>query len=670
MLILRAIGIVAALTLCQAELHRYEFNITSGSINPDCFEKGVVVPHINGQFPGPTIYAQVGDELEILVRNQIEAYNTSIHYHGIRQIGSTESDGVPGVTQYPISPGHSYLQRFKVTQQAGTYFYHAHVGLQDDSVQGSFIVYESDTANPKKAPPNSLLKAGPYKYKKDILLQLSEWWHEDLDSRQNYYTSKKFTFDHGSDSILINGRTVHDPTANSEKSCQGYTTFDVEPNTTYRLRVIGANSFRTLALAIKEHNMTMIEVDGELVHPYNTSFLEITPGQRFSVLLKTANHPPGSTFAIGTSYLWRQRGRGVTENGFGYIRYVSHKDATDENNSFLFKPIKKWTDQKHNFGKRAEWLGANRAAVDHSPKANTGSEHKGGEHKGANEHTGGGGGEHKEGSGRSGGGGGGGGGGGRPGGGGSGSGGRPGGGGSGLGGGGGGGGGGRPKKIAKTYVDLPTFPKMDEPDWVWRKLVPLAKRNPILDKTNVRTIKLHTTSVKLADNTTHYLINQRFASMPTSALVSDFQSFGASTYSNDEQQFNNVLNTYRVSHNEVVDFVFQNTKNAIGGCLLHPWHTHGHSHYVIASGAGSYDHNTDKEIRNFEHPLLKDTTVAYPSVPTNNTDGCGWTKVRILAVSIPCIVLVTRYLNFFIYRITPDSGQFIVILPLICFKER
>ncbi|KAI8079310.1 multicopper oxidase-domain-containing protein [Thamnidium elegans] len=502
----------------NAELHKYEFNITSGVINPDCSDKGVQVPHINGQFPGPTIHVQTGDEVEILVRNQMDHFNTSLHYHGIRQIGSTEADGVPGVTQHPITPGNSYTQRFTVSQQAGTYFYHAHVGLQDDSVQGSFIVYESDTANPQKVATGELLQAGPYQYKKDLLLQLSEWWHEDLDSRQAYYTSNSFTFDHGSDSILINGRTVHNPTAagNSDKSCQGYTTFDVEPNTTYRLRVIGANSFRTLALAVKQHNLTMIEVDGELIHPYQTSFLEITPGQRFSVLLKTGDHPVGSTFAIGTSYLWRQRGRGVTENGFGYIRYVNPTAATSE----------------------------------------------------------------KE----------------------------------------------------KYYVDLPLFPKMDEPDWLWHNLKPLADRDPILDETDVRTIHLHTSTMKMPDNTTRYLINHRHISMQSNAnLVENFASFQNQTYSAASDQYNEALGTYRLSHNEVVDLVFQNTKNAIGGCLLHPWHTHGHSHYVIASGAGSYEHEVDKDIRNFENPLYKDTTVVYPSIPTEDTDGCGWTKVRLLA---------------------------------------
>lgn len=611
----------------QAELHKYEFNITSGVINPDCSDKGgVLVPHINGQFPGPTIHVQVGDELEILVRNHLEHFNTSIHYHGIRQIGSPDADGVPGVTQHPIMPGDSYTQRFTVSHQAGTYFYHAHVGLQDDSVQGSLIVYESDTANPQKLPSgtDTLLQAGPYQYKKDLVLQLSEWWHENLDSRQAYYTSNRFTFDHGSDSILINGRTVHDPSAagNSDKSCQGYTTFDVEPNTTYRLRVIGANSFRTLALAIKQHNLTMIEVDGELIHPHDTSFLEITPGQRFSVLLKTGDHPVGSTFAIGTSYLWRQRGRGVTENGFGYIRYVHPTTATNattavsgasEKGTTLFKPIMKWSNRKSDFDTRAE-AGAEHKRVgeiDHGNGERLGGPRAGGRAIGEGGDRAGGGSRKGPGD-------------------------REGGRANGEGGGGGrpGGGGGRPAKKEKNYVDLPLFPKTDEPDWLWPNLKPLSNRDPILDKKDVRTIHLHTSTMKMPDNTTRYLINHRHISMRSaSPLVESFSRFQSKNYTATSDRYNEDLGTYRLSHNEVVDLVFQNTKNAIGGCLLHPWHTHGHSHYVIASGAGSYEHEKDKDIRNFEYPLYKDTTVVYPSVPTEDTDGCGWTKVRLLAVS-------------------------------------
>lgn len=648
MVLSKKIGYIlgAIVTLCQAELLRYELNITSGIVNPDCHTEGFNVPHINGQFPGPTLYAQIGDEVEVLVRNQMENFNTSIHYHGIRQIGSVESDGVPGVTQHAIYPGTSYLQKFQITDQAGTYFYHAHTGLQDDSVQGSFIVYESDSANPKKSKSKTL-KAGPYEYKKDLTLQLSEWFHEELDSRQDYYYGDKFRFDHGAQSILMNGRTVHDPETVDEKTCEGYTTFDVEPNTTYRLRLIGANSFRTFALGIKDHNMTMIEVDGELVHPYNTSFLEITPGQRFSVLLKTGDHAPGSTFAIGTSYLWRQRGRGITENGFGYIRYVEAETnkEKDENNTHLLKTIKKWKDVR-NIGKRAEWVGGERTEtdehrVDRSEKSNeddkegrrggrgrpdSGNDKQAGQGgrgeeggRGGPGGRGGQGGREDRGGAEQGGQGGGRGGQGGPGG--------PGGGGRG-----GGGGGGRGGKAEKVYLDLPVFPNLDEPDWVWHQIKPLAPRNPIVDEMDVRTIKLHTTHVKMHDNTTRYMVNKRLLPMMRAAPLVRHQNLITNhTYTTDDQQYNSALDTYRVSHNEIVDFVFQNTRNEIGGCLLHPWHTHGHSHYVIASGPGDYIHEEHKDIRNFEHPLFKDTTVAYPSIPTDDTDGCGWTKVRIIA---------------------------------------
>ncbi|ORE09557.1 hypothetical protein BCV72DRAFT_248049 [Rhizopus microsporus var. microsporus] len=503
-------------TLCHAALRRFELNINYKDINPDCHSRSFRVPTINGHFPGPTLYATQGDEIEILVRNSLPNANTSIHYHGIRQIGSTESDGVPGVTQDAITPGSTFVHRFLLHQQAGTYFYHAHVGLQDDSVQGAFIIYESSEADPNAHKSIEKRSSGPYTYQKDLVLQLSEWWHDELDSRQDYYMGSVFKYDHGSDSILINGRTVHDPSETSKETCPGYTTFDVEPNTVYRLRIIGGNTFRTLALAIKHHNMTLIEVDGELVHPYETSFLEVTPGQRFSVLFRTGDYTPGMVFAIGTSYLWRQRGRGITENGFGYIRYVERER---EDNPFI--------------------------------------------------------------------------------------------------------------------EELPTFPKLDRPDWLWHNIAPLAGRDPMLDEMNVRTIKLHTTMNQMSDNTTRYLVNHRINPDRHIPAIHHYRHFRhhhhkRATDEYDDNYYTD-LHTYRIAYNETVDLVFQNSKNRDGGCLLHPWHTHGHSHYVIASGPGDYNHTLHKHIRNFKYPLYKDTSVAYPYFSNDGSEGCGWTKVRIKA---------------------------------------
>ncbi len=64
---------------------------------PDGFEREVL--SFNGTVPGPAIIADWGDNLIIHVTNSMENNGTSIHWHGIRQLGSVEYDGVPGVTR-------------------------------------------------------------------------------------------------------------------------------------------------------------------------------------------------------------------------------------------------------------------------------------------------------------------------------------------------------------------------------------------------------------------------------------------------------------------------------------------------------------------------------------------------------------------------------------------
>lgn len=49
------------------------------------------------------------------------------HWHGFFQSGSSWADGPVGVTQCPISPGNAFLYKFKVPDQAGTFWYHSHL---------------------------------------------------------------------------------------------------------------------------------------------------------------------------------------------------------------------------------------------------------------------------------------------------------------------------------------------------------------------------------------------------------------------------------------------------------------------------------------------------------------------------------------------------------------
>ncbi|KAK6925388.1 Multicopper oxidase, N-terminal, partial [Dillenia turbinata] len=84
---------------------------------------------VNGQFSGPAITIDEGDNVEVKVMNKISG-NTIIHWHGIRQYRTGWADG----------PAYSYTYKFSVINQTGTLLWHAHYGWQRVSVYGAFII--------------------------------------------------------------------------------------------------------------------------------------------------------------------------------------------------------------------------------------------------------------------------------------------------------------------------------------------------------------------------------------------------------------------------------------------------------------------------------------------------------------------------------------------------
>ncbi|KAI7864674.1 multicopper oxidase-domain-containing protein [Spinellus fusiger] len=327
-------GFLFTLYLCtalqQESIKYYEFNLSSIAHNADCSNFTGNVLAINGQIPAPPIVATKGDRIKIMFRNNLQSHDknssshdmanhASIHFHGIRQYGSTEADGVPFLTQNPIPPGGFYVYDFKVTNQAGTFFYHSHVGMQEITVYGAIIIYESPEADPshQKHKP---LEAYESNYHDERTVVLSEWWHKDLVTFENYLLGPKFAGIWEAESILINGQTIF-PSKDITRDCQGYTSFSVEPNKTYRFRIIGATAFRTLGFTIGHHTMTIIEVDGEPVEPYDTSFLEVASGQRFSVLVHTNQKP--SDYTISTIRRWTDATTSTISNGLAILHYTT-----------------------------------------------------------------------------------------------------------------------------------------------------------------------------------------------------------------------------------------------------------------------------------------------------------------------------------------------------------
>ncbi|KAG8895695.1 hypothetical protein FRC00_007107, partial [Tulasnella sp. 408] len=83
-------------SLGAAKVVQYTFELTTGTVAPDGVERKAIL--INGQTPGPTVYADQGDEVSVTIVNKMDIQST-IHWHGIQMKGSIWSDGVPGVTQ-------------------------------------------------------------------------------------------------------------------------------------------------------------------------------------------------------------------------------------------------------------------------------------------------------------------------------------------------------------------------------------------------------------------------------------------------------------------------------------------------------------------------------------------------------------------------------------------
>ena len=92
----------------------------------------------NGTMPGPTIQVSDGDKVRIVLHNELPE-STSLHLHGLEL--QCLQDGVPYVTTDPIPPGKTAVYEYHL-HQTGTYFYHAHEGMEEAiGMVGLFIIH-------------------------------------------------------------------------------------------------------------------------------------------------------------------------------------------------------------------------------------------------------------------------------------------------------------------------------------------------------------------------------------------------------------------------------------------------------------------------------------------------------------------------------------------------
>lgn len=209
---------------------------------------------VNGQYPGPTIFADWGDTISVTVTNNLKNNGTGIHWHGIRQLGSNQMDGTNGLTECPIAPGTSKTYTFKATQY-GTSWYHSHYTVQYGAgILGAIVIRGPTTANFD-------VDLGP--------LAFTDWFHTPIFELNALY--KHASGPPTADNLLVNGSMV--------SSAGGkYTQVTLQPQKKHLLRLINTGINNWVHVSLDGHAFTVVAADMVPIKPYATDSISIAIG--------------------------------------------------------------------------------------------------------------------------------------------------------------------------------------------------------------------------------------------------------------------------------------------------------------------------------------------------------------------------------------------------------
>lgn len=270
---------------------------------------------VNNQIPAPTLHFKQGDQVTINVYNHLDK-GTAIHWHGV--LVPWQMDGVAGVAQKAIPPGGVFHYKFTL-EQSGTYWYHAHAGLQEQQgLYGAFII------DPPKPPA--------YKYNKDYIVVLSDWSNTEpkqilanLKKTGDYYSPRfplqpslmKFMHDYDRADAPERHLLINDYKTMQQSRMSIYDISDVaydaflingQPNSrpwtapvkvgdVVRLRIISASGSTNFRVKIPGATMQMVHVQGNDIKPYAVKDFFITPAETDDVLVKIQKNSPYIIYA-------------------------------------------------------------------------------------------------------------------------------------------------------------------------------------------------------------------------------------------------------------------------------------------------------------------------------------------------------------------------------------
>lgn len=287
------------------------FDLTIGEIPFNVTGRARIATAVNGSVPAPILRLREGEDVTINVTNRLKE-STSIHWHGLRLPNAM--DGVPGLTFKGIMPGETFTYRFPVIQ-AGTYWYHSHSGMQEQTGLYGPLILE-----PRRKEA--------YGYDRDHVVMLSDWTDEDpmqivsnLKQQGDYYNYGQRTLGTFIDDVkregfsatlkdrLMWGQMRMSPTDIMDVTGATYTflingqspsanwTGLFNPGERIRLRFINGSSMSTFDVRIPGLAMTVVQADGSDVMPVEIDEFRIGVAETFDVIVQPATEAAYTIFA-------------------------------------------------------------------------------------------------------------------------------------------------------------------------------------------------------------------------------------------------------------------------------------------------------------------------------------------------------------------------------------
>ena len=285
---------------------RYDLYVKDTMVNFTGRSKKAIA--INGSIPAPSLTFTEGDTAEIYLHNMLNE-ETSLHWHGV--ILPNQADGVPFLTTAKIGPGETHLYKFKVVQN-GTYWYHSHSGLQEQSgMYGALIFKTREEVKMEQSIMDHSSVSTPMidkLFNKEYTVVLSEWSDDmpmqiqrRLRTANDWFAIKKGSVQSYAEAIKEGHFTTK--LANEWKRMKAMDVSDVyydrfltngnpEINTTefkagdkIKLKVVNAGASSYFWLGYAGGKITVIGNDGNDMVPVEVDRLIIAPAETYDVVV-------------------------------------------------------------------------------------------------------------------------------------------------------------------------------------------------------------------------------------------------------------------------------------------------------------------------------------------------------------------------------------------------